>query len=215
MRLVLDFLTYFISNNPTPGVGLSVKATILNSTISTITQQSSRPSVKSAMTALDHFIQKKQVFLFDALETYRRIHGLPSDEDVLWDTFVAKIFAWMELHYICAIAGKLLVSIFTTSWYEDRDVKHQPDTWHKFIYKGLQMNIDYLEPIKHYIFVPLFKTDRTGSLAYLTHLSSLQRLTSKDSNGWDLNSMLWLAMLEAGKKVGVIGEPGRGKKLSG
>ncbi|KAI0383072.1 putative death-receptor fusion protein-domain-containing protein [Hypomontagnella monticulosa] len=208
MRLVLDFLTHFITNNPTPGVGDSVKATILNATISTITQQSSRPSVKSAMVALDHFIQKRLVFLCDALETYRKIHGLPSEENVLWDTFVAKIFAWMELHYVCAIAGKLLVTIFTTSWYEDKDVKHQPDIWHEFIYKGLRMNIDYLEPIKHYIFVPLFKTDRTGSLAYLHHLSLLQRLTSKDSNGWDLNSMLWLAMLEAGKKVGVIGEPG-------
>ncbi|KAI1417846.1 hypothetical protein F5Y13DRAFT_201368 [Hypoxylon sp. FL1857] len=209
MRLVLDFLAYSISNNPTPEVGASVKETILDNTISTITQQSSRPSVKSAMVALDHFIQKKLVYLCRILEIYRNLHGLPADNDALWDAFIAKIFTWMELHYVCPVAGKLLVTIFTSSWFEDRNIKHQPETWHKFIYSGLQMNIDYLEPIKLYIFVPLFKADRAGSLAYLHHLSLLQRLTSKDNNRWDLNSMLWLAMLEAGKKIGVVDEPGR------
>lgn len=210
MRLILDYLAYLISNNPRPEVGASVKAIILNTTVSTITQQSSRPSVKSAMVVLDCFIQKKLVYLCSILELYNEIHGLPLDEDV-WDAFVASIFAWMELHYLCHVVGNLLVTIFTSSWYEDKDVRHEPNTWHRFIYRGLQINLDYLEPIKFYIFVQLFNVDRAGSLVYLRHLSSLQRLTSKDSNGWDLNSMLWLAMLEAGKKVGVVDEPGRGK----
>ncbi|KAI8966857.1 putative death-receptor fusion protein-domain-containing protein [Daldinia sp. FL1419] len=208
MRLVLDYLAYLISNNPRPQIGASVKATILNTTISTITQQASRPSVKSAMVVLDCFIQKKLVYLWNILELYKEIHGLPPNEDV-WDPFIARIFAWMELHYLCHVVGNLLVTIFTSSWFEDKDVKHEPDAWHKFIYRGLQMNLDYLEPIKFYIFVPLFNVDRAGSLIYLRHLSSLQRLTSEDSNGWDFNSMLWLAMLEAGKKVGVVDEPGR------
>ncbi|KAI0850975.1 putative death-receptor fusion protein-domain-containing protein [Daldinia vernicosa] len=208
MRLILDYLAYLISNNPRPEVGASVKATILNTTVCTITQQSSRPSVKSAMVVLDCFIQKKLVYLCSILELYNEIHGLPLNE-YTWDAFVAGIFAWMELHYLCHVVGNLLVTIFTSSWYEDKDVRHEPNTWHRFIYRGLQMNPDYLEPIKFYIFVQLFSIDRAGSLVYLRHLSSLQRLTSKDSNGWDLNSMLWLAMLEAGKKVGVVDEPGR------
>ncbi|KAI1777873.1 putative death-receptor fusion protein-domain-containing protein [Hypoxylon cercidicola] len=208
MRLVLDYLAYSINKNPAQEVGASVKAIILNSTLSTITQQSSRPSIKSAMLALDYFIQKKLVYLNHVLEIYRQIHDLPSDEDVPWNDFIAKIFAWMELHYVCPIAGKLLVTIFTSSWYEGKDTRHQPEIWHEFIYKGLQMNIDYLEPIKLYIFVPLFKADRTGSLTYLHHLTSLQRLTGEDNNSWDLNSMLWLAMLEAGKKIGAVDEPG-------
>ncbi|KAI0145897.1 hypothetical protein F4776DRAFT_382398 [Hypoxylon sp. NC0597] len=212
MRLILDFLAYFISNNPIPDVGTSVKETILESTISIITQQSSRPSVKSAMVALDHFIQKKLVYLCRVLEIYRDLHDFTAADDALWDAFVAKIFAWMELHYVCPIAGKLLVTIFTNPWFEDRDLRHRPETWHKFIYAGLQMNVDYLEPIKLYIFVLLFKTDRAGSLTYLHHLSLLQRLTSGDRNSWDLNSMLWLAMLEAGKKIGVVDEPGRGEE---
>ncbi|KAI1212980.1 putative death-receptor fusion protein-domain-containing protein [Annulohypoxylon truncatum] len=209
MRLVLDFLVFFISNNPAPEVGVSVRDTILNNTISTITQQSSRPSVKSAIAALDHFIQKKLVYLYSVLEIYREINNLPSNETRLWDSFVAKIFTWMELHHICSIAGKLLVTIFTNSWFEDRDVRHSPESWHEFIYKALQMNTDYLEPIKLYIFVPLFKADRNGSLIYLQRLYSLQTLNCHDSNGLDHNSMLWLAMLEAGKKVGVVDDPGR------
>ncbi|KAI1460734.1 putative death-receptor fusion protein-domain-containing protein [Annulohypoxylon moriforme] len=209
MRLVLDFLVYFISNNPRPDVGVSVRNTILNNTISTITQQSSRPSVKSAIAALDHFIQKKLVYLYSILEIYREINNLPSDDNALWDTFIAKIFAWMELHHICSVAGKLLVVIFTNPWYEGKDVRHNPESWHGFISQALQMNLDYLEPIKLYIFVPLFKADRTGSLIYLERLFSLQTLNSQDNNGLDPNSMLWLAMLEAGKKVGVVDEPGR------
>ncbi|KAI1378260.1 putative death-receptor fusion protein-domain-containing protein [Hypoxylon crocopeplum] len=208
MRLVLDFLAYFISKNPAPEVGASVKAAILNITMSIIAGQSSLPSVKSAMLALDHFIQKKTVYLCSVLGIYRETPGSPSDETALWDTLIAKIFAWMELRHVCTVAGKLLVTIFTSSWYEDRDVRHQPHAWHEFIYRGLQTNLEYLEPIKLYIFVPLFKADQAGSLVYLHHLSTLQRLTSEDSNGWDLNSMLWLAMLEAGKKVGVVDEPG-------
>lgn len=213
MRLVLDFLVYSIFNNSTQDVGASIKITILKNTISTITQQSSRPSVKSAMVALDYFIQKKLVFLHDVLRIYQHVHGLPSDEKVLWDTFIAKIFAWMELHYVCPVVGKLLVTIFTRAWYTGKDVRHRPETWHQFIHKGLQVNLEYLEPIKLYVFVPLFKVDRAGSLTYLRQLSSLQKLTSQDinSNDWDLNSMLWLAMLEAGKKVGVVDEPGSGE----
>lgn len=209
MRLVLDYLAYSITKNPAQGVGASVKASILNNTLSTITQQSSRPSIKSAMLALDYFVQKKLVYLHHVIKVY---HDLFPDEEYLWVTFIAKVFAWMELHYVCPIAGKLLVTIFTSPWYEEEDIRHQPEDWHLFIWKGLQVNIEYLEPIKLYIFVPLFKTDRTGSLKLLHRLTSLQILTGKDNNGWDLNSMLWLAMLEAGKKVGAVDEPGHGSE---
>ncbi|XXH04700.1 Mitochondrial import inner membrane translocase subunit tim23 [Hypoxylon texense] len=210
MRLILDYLAYSITKNPAQEVGTSISSIILNNTLSTITQQSSRPSIKSAMLALDYFVQKKLVYLDHVLEVYQRIHGLPSNKDMLWSDFVAKIFAWMELHYVCPIAGKLLVTIFTTPWHEVGDLRHRPEIWHEFIRNGLQMNLEYLEPIKLYIFVPLFKIDRTGSLAYLHHLTSLQRLAGNDSSSWDINSMLWLALLEAGKKVGTVDEPGHG-----
>ncbi|KAI1502258.1 putative death-receptor fusion protein-domain-containing protein [Biscogniauxia marginata] len=211
MRLVLDFLAHSVFRNPTQVVGASIKARILRETVSIITQQASKPSTKSAMLSLDHLTHKNVFFLSDILEVYQDIHGISSDQQTTWDAIVARIFAWMKIHYICPVAGKLLVTIFTSPWYkDDHKTRHYPDAWHKFVYKGLQANLELLEPIKNYIFVPLFNTDREGSLKYLHDLSCMQRLTGKDSIGWDLNAMLWLAMLEAGKKVGVVGEPGLG-----
>ncbi|RYP79117.1 hypothetical protein DL771_000095 [Monosporascus sp. 5C6A] len=37
---------------------------------------------------------------------------------------------------------------------------------------------------------------------------AIKSLTGNVNTGWDVNSMLWLAMLEVGKKVGVVDEPG-------
>ncbi|KAI5868026.1 putative death-receptor fusion protein-domain-containing protein [Durotheca rogersii] len=215
MRLVLDFLAHSISKNPVPEVGDSIKEVVLNIAVSAITQQTSRPSVKSAMAALDFVIQKRLVYVCRVLDVYQQVHGLSSDVEALWDPVISKIFAWMELHPVCPIAGKLLVTVFTSPWYEGSDARHQPDAWHEFIYKGLRMNTEYLEPIKLYVFIPLFKADRVGSLVYLNHLYSLQRLTTKSSESWDPNSMLWLAMLEAGKKAGVVNEPGGGSEHNG
>ncbi|KAI1492500.1 putative death-receptor fusion protein-domain-containing protein [Biscogniauxia mediterranea] len=212
MRLVLDFLAYSISRNPAQAVGVSIKARVLRESVSIITQKASRPSTKSAMVSLDHLVQKKIFFLCDIVGVYCDIYAISSDQQTnAWDAIIGRVFAWMEIQYVCPVAGKLLVTIFTSPWHKDDDgSRHHPDAWHRFIYNGLNANPELLETIKHYIFVPLFKTDRDGSLRYLHHLSRMQKLTGKDSRGWDLNAMLWLAMLEAGKKIGVVGEPGQG-----
>ncbi|KAI0603419.1 putative death-receptor fusion protein-domain-containing protein [Biscogniauxia sp. FL1348] len=211
MRLVLDFLAFSISRNPAQAVGASIKARILRESVSIITQQASRPSTKSAMVSLDHLVQKKVFYLCDIVEIYQDLHAISSDQQTTWDAIIGRVFAWMEIQYVCPVAGKFLVTIFTSPWYKDDDKsRHYPDAWHRFIYNALNANPELLETIKHYIFVPLFKTDRHGSLRYLQDLSRIQKLTGKDSRGWDLNAMLWLAMLEAGKKIGVVGEPGQG-----
>ncbi|KAH9900343.1 putative death-receptor fusion protein-domain-containing protein [Xylariomycetidae sp. FL2044] len=212
MRLVLDIVMNAISHNVSPQAKAHIKKNILNEAISAITQRSSKPSVKSAMTVLDYALQKKVLYLDEILGIYRNIHAIPSTCDVTWDDFISRVFTWMELHYVCPIAGKLLVSIFTSPWYEDQEVRHRWDAWHRFLCQGLQMNPQFLEPIKHYIFVPLFKADRDESLKYLEQLSSLQGLTGQQSKGWDLNAMLWLALLEAGKKIGFVNEPIQGPK---
>ncbi|KAI5928616.1 putative death-receptor fusion protein-domain-containing protein [Camillea tinctor] len=213
MRLVLDFLAYSISRNPNQATGASIKADILKETVSIITQQASRPSTKSAMVSLDHLIQKKIFFLCDIVEIYKDIHAISSDQQAIWNAIIGRVFAWMEIQYVCPVAGKLLVTIFTSPWYKDDDKsRHHPNDWHRFIYNGLHANLELLEIIKHYIFVPLFKTDRDGALRYLHILSRMQKLTGKGNIGLDLNAMLWLAMLEAGKKIGVVGEPGQETK---
>lgn len=211
MRLVLDYLVYSISRNPNTETGTSIKTRISRDAITMVTQQSSKPSIKSAISYLDHALQKDLLHLSDVLEVYREVHGLPPNTEVAWDDFISTLFNWMELHYVCSVAGKLIVTILTKPWYKGRNTRFYPDSWHKFIYRALQTNLELLEPIKLYVFIPLFRVDKPGTLEYLNTLFTLQSLTDNHSTRWDLNSMLWLAMLEAGKKAGVVDEPGTGE----
>lgn len=210
MRLVLDFLKISISSNPSRDTAEAIRVKILNDVVSFITLRSAKPSIKSALTALDHFLQKGLVYLSEVLDTYRLVHQIPQDQDVSWDVFVAKVFAWMESKHICPVAGKLLVSVFTGPWYQDQDVRLLPDSWHRFLYSALNADIELLESIQIYILIPLFRSDKDHMQQYLGHLFSLQGLT-RDKTTLDINSMIWLAALEAGKKVGVVGEPGTGR----
>lgn len=212
MRLVLDYLVSSITWNPDANIGKSIKDAILDDTISIITLQASRPSTKSSMIAIDHFLQKRVVYLSEVLHVYQHLREETCGEEAMWDSFISRVFAWMELQYVWTVAGKLLVTILTQPWHqEDKISKHHPTTWHKFILSGLKANLELLEPIKVYIFIPLFRADPASTLLYLNELTSLQTLTTNDSQGWDLNAMLWVALLEAGKKTGVVGEPNHGR----
>ncbi|KAK6864176.1 hypothetical protein PG995_000704 [Apiospora arundinis] len=207
MRVVLDVLNVAITKNPDPARGGAIKSRILTDTIEMMTLQSTRPAVKSAMTALDHFLNKKLLYLPAVLEIYQDVHRSDLSSTVSWETFVAKIFEWMELQYVWPIAGKLLVTIFTCPWDEEGGLRFHPDAWHRFLRLGLATNVEYLEVVKLYVLMPIFKQDHDQAMKYLDLLFSLQSLTSEDHNDLGLDSILWLAALEAGKKVGAVGEP--------
>lgn len=212
MRSVLDVLNIAITRNPDPVLGGMIKSKILTDTVEMMTLQSTRPAVKSAMTALDHFLQKKLLYLPAFLEIYRDVHRNDHSLTVDWESFIAKVFEWMELQYVWPIAGKLLVTIFTCPWDEAGDLRFHPDAWHKFLRQGLAANVEYLEVVKLYVLMPIFKSDHDQAMKYLDLLFSLQNLTSEDRSDLGLDSILWLAALEAGKKVGAVGEPSDGMK---
>ncbi|KAK7951761.1 uncharacterized protein PG986_007489 [Apiospora aurea] len=212
MRMVLDVLNIAITKNPDPDLGGAIKSRILTDTVEMMTLQSTRPAVKSAMTALDHFLQKKLLYLPAVLDIYRDVHRDDRSLTVNWESFIAKIFDWMELQYVWPIAGKLLVTIFTCQWDEAGEQRFQPDAWHRFLRQGLAANVEYLEVVKLYVLMPIFKSDHDQAMKYLDFLFSLQNLTSEDRSDLGLDSILWLAALEAGKKVGVVGEPSDGMK---
>ncbi|KAK8081772.1 hypothetical protein PG996_000553, partial [Apiospora saccharicola] len=207
MRSVLDVLNIAITKNPDPVLGGKIKSRILTDTVEMMTLQSTRPAVKSAMTALDHFLQKKLLYLPAVLEIYRDVHRNDHNLTVNWESFIAKIFEWMELQYVWPIAGKLLVTIFTSPWDESGNQRFHPDAWHKFLRQGIAVNVEYLEVVKLYVLMPIFKSDHDQAMKYLDLLFSLQTLTSEDRSDLGLDSILWLAALEAGKKVGAVGEP--------
>ncbi|KAI3338899.1 putative death-receptor fusion protein-domain-containing protein [Ustulina deusta] len=206
MRLVLDYIVSSITWNPDMEISKSIKKSILHDAISVITLQASRPSTKSSMIAIDHFLQKKVVYLGEVLHIYQRLRG--DVQEATWHSFISQVFAWMELQYVWTVAGKLLVTILTQPLHrDDKYSRHHPNTWHDFILSGLKANHELLEPIKVYIFMPLFRADPNSTLMYLDELTSLQKLTTNNNQGWDINAMLWVALLEAGKKTGVVGEP--------
>ncbi|KAI0506793.1 putative death-receptor fusion protein-domain-containing protein [Xylaria bambusicola] len=211
MRLVLDYLVTSIMYNPDVEISKSIKSAILRDTISVITLQASRPSTKSSMIALDHLLQKKVVYLGEVLHTYQHLCG--DTHEATWDSFISRVFAWMEFQNVWTVAGKLLVTILTQPWYrDDKSSRHHPNTWHKFILNGVKVNPEILEPVKVYLFMPLFKADARSTLMYVRELTSMQKITTNDSQGWDVNAMIWVALLEAGKKTGVVGEPDHGSK---
>ena len=119
----------------------------------------------------------------------------------------------MELQHVCPVAAKFLVTIFTTPWDKTGNDRFYPEAWHKFLCAGLEANIDFLEPVKLYVLMPLFKCDRDQAVKYLADLFALQSITTQGQTDLDLNSTIWLATLEAGKKTGVVGEPITGKPL--
>ncbi|KAI0537350.1 putative death-receptor fusion protein-domain-containing protein [Xylaria digitata] len=213
MRLALDYIVSSIMWNPDAEVSESIKSSILHDTISVIALQASKPSTKSSMIAIDHFLQKKVVYLGEVLHVYQRLLEDVCEQEATWDSFISRVFAWMELQYVWTVAGKLLVTILTQPWYRgDKSSGHHPDTWHKFFFSGLKANKELLEPIKVYIFMPLFRADPTSTLICLNELTSLQEFSTNESQCWDTSAMLWVALLEAGKKTGVVGEPDHDSK---
>lgn len=214
MRLVLDVLTTQFSRNPDLDVGQTIKTTILNTLMAIITRKSTRPLVKSSLHCVVHFLSKKAVTLGDLSDTYRRVDREVSDLSLLdlWEALVAVMFTWMELHYVCPIAGKFIVNVFTGLQCMAKEGTHPTldgfgvSTWQKWIQDGLRSDMERLESVKTYVLIPLFTADRRSSIELLK-IYNEQSLDTGDALVGDW-ALLRLAMLEVGKKAGLVDEPG-------
>ncbi|KAH8198105.1 hypothetical protein TruAng_007726 [Truncatella angustata] len=213
MRLILDFLKTSILKNIDPQVGHAIKDMILTDVVSFITLESTKPSVKSAMTALDYFLQKDVFYLNDVIATFQHVHRISEERLQSWTRFISKVFEWMEMKNICPIAGKLLATIFSGPWDESKNVRFLPDSWHSFLCAGLDADISLLEPIQLYTLIPLFTSDKEQMLKYIEYLFSIQ-ISSEVKASLSITQMIWLSALEAGKKVGFVGEPSTGSEQS-
>ncbi len=224
MRLVLDLLAVLIVQNPSVQLGRETKVQILQTLISISIRQSTRPLVKSSISCLNYLLTKSVCTLDDIASTYRALQvsaaRLPSLS--LWRQFVHEMFHWMNLHYVCPVAGRLLVTVFgglreaasATGPDSAEDSHFTVEVWHQWLQDGLSAFPDILENIKLYIFVPLFDSDRTASLQLLEHLSRLQPLKDSEGSNLDDSAMLQLAALEVGKKSGLVEDPGEDTRLS-
>lgn len=212
MRLVLDVLTTTFSRNPNTEVGKAIKTTIMDTLVSIISRQSTRPLVKSSLHCVVHFLSKQAITLDDVAETYRRINPDVSKLSTieLWKSLVAVMFSWTDMHYVCPIAGKFIVNVFSGLQSMAVEGSHPElagfgvQTWQEWIQDGLAANMNRLESMKNYVITPLFVVDRRSSLELL----KIYNQQSSDDGLLSEWALLRLSILEVGKKAGMVDEPG-------
>ena len=220
MRQVLEVVSSLISGNPNQSVSIAVKEAVLTRTISIITRQSAQPLVKPAFKALEYLLSKKTLSTEDLIVAYqdtisRNTYDSPSIEVTVeesWDCLFSEVFDWMVLPDVSPAAGKFLVTVFRKLRYafglSHDAMNHDTASWQRWIRRGLSKGSEGLENVKNYLFPPLFKLDRPGSIAFLEDLNKQSFLWDSQSQEMDAHSLLYLAAMETGKKAGLVEDPG-------
>lgn len=219
MRLVLDLVSFLITQNPLPQVKEDVKADLLHTTTAVIARKSTRPLVKSCTTALGHLLTKSVLTLEDVAQMYQSMRPDLSEQPaiILWQEWVVDVFRWMELHYVCPAAGKLLGIVFSGLFGSfpsrgclgERTPALDATTMRRWLETALAANPELLESIKNYFLAPLFKSDRALSIALLQELHQMQPQDEAHARSDELDTaaLLHLAALELGKKASIVFEP--------
>ncbi len=225
MRQVLELLVSLITLNPENDVSSIVKMEILERILAIITHQSCQPLVKPAFKVLEFFLGKDAISVIDLTEvyggsafteirTYFQRHIQKADDPNLWHSFVYAVFEWMSLPDTSPAAGKLLVTLFQKLRAKSVENTSSDDEmytilWQQWIRNGLMRQPGSLENIKNYLFPPLFKLDRIGSLKFLQDLSRESHVRDLESQELDAQAFLLLSAMEVGKKSGLVDEPGK------
>ncbi|KAK0661244.1 putative death-receptor fusion protein-domain-containing protein [Cercophora samala] len=210
LRLILDVLVAACTNNPCPKTGRTIKSRVLETLVQIITRKYPKQLTKSGLQCLEHLLSKRVVSLDDISLTYKQVEpavaSLPSLE--LWKSFVFHLFSWMELTYVCPLAGKCIVHVFRgvdSAAALDPTTGFDVEVWRQWLQDALIQNPEILEDIKNYVLVAIFKTDKAAALRLL-HVFNKQQL-SNNQQGSDQGILLQLATLELGKKTGLVDEP--------
>ncbi|KAK1995222.1 hypothetical protein LX36DRAFT_640230 [Colletotrichum falcatum] len=218
MKLVLDLLPSLIRRNPDQAAAEAVKTTVLDTLISIIGPRSTKPLLKSSLKAMDHFASKSVFTVDDIAASYRRTQPPSSrGSDVgLWQEFFGQMLDWMTMHYVCPTAGKFIVTIFRAL--RQQSLKNPQaaavaeqfsvEKWLRWVQAAISKTPSLLEGIKTYVFLPLFKDERKDSVQILDQINSMWSASGSAMAELDTLAQLNLAVLEVGKKVGMVEEPG-------
>jgi hypothetical protein len=217
MRQVVELLSSLIEKNPDQQTKTAVKTSVLERGMSIITHQAAQPLVKPAFKALECFLSKRTISTQELIDAYRRRRRAASPVSTRetaefnnsWDDMFSEVFEWMTLADVSPAAGKFLVTVF-------RELRSSSDgipstnltvSWQRWIREGLKKQPEALENVKNYLFPPLFKLDRPGSLLFLEDLNKQASVWDMKDQEFDAQSLLQLAAIETGKKSGLIEEP--------
>lgn len=217
MKLVLDLITQSIKINPDRDEASSTKRRLLDSLFSIVTGRSAKPVAKSAIKCLDQFLTKEVFTLSDIHLGYKsHLKGpIPLSDKEVWRSFTVDVLNWMRLQFVCAAAGRFIVSIYRCWRREGKDQPACPnvDEWYQWLLDFASEEPSLLESIKNYIFVPLFKADRDEGLLFLGKMSEERTFPTASNLDLDTPALLQLAALETGKKIGLVEEPSKRCRL--
>ncbi|KFY22578.1 hypothetical protein V493_06499 [Pseudogymnoascus sp. VKM F-4281 (FW-2241)] len=212
MRQVLELLSSLISHNPDKAVSNGFKTESLERLLSIISHESAQPLVKPAFKVLECFVIKGTYNSSDLFEAFGRISGeIEPTRESQWDKLVSGVFEWMSPPETCSAAAKFLVSLFgelKTSPIEGSEATGNYSIyWQRWIQQGLGKHPESLENVKNYLFPPLFKLDRSGSLQFLRNISENNAIDTVGNREADGGATLFLSALEVGKKYGLVDDP--------
>lgn len=225
MRQVLELLASLITGNPSKEISAVFKKDALARLVAIIRHQSAQPLVKPAFKVLDYFLTKGTVSVSELFIAYGKSYGGQSTGVVAtsysaeaavagknWGPFVQDVFEWMTLPDTASSAGKLLVSLFgaikKASAKGPVAGESQAAYWQQLIQEGLAKYPDSLNNVKNYLFLDLFKVDKSGSLEFLRSLSDGTLFEAENYEQSDSQAALLLSAMEVGKKVGLVDDAG-------
>ena len=221
MRQVLELVSSLIACNPQKAISASIKAKILLKALPIITCDSVQPSTKPSFKAIECFLAKGTISPSELSNAYQAQLLQKPDTTAqsalksfipAWGALVSAVFHWIGPADIAPAAGKFLVTLFKALRVEPNSqgssINHS-NLWQHWIRQGISSNPHSLENVKNYLFTPLFKLDRPGSLFFLRGLNQQRSISELQSSGIDAHSLLQLAAIDAGKKSGLIEEPSR------
>ncbi|KAK2595751.1 hypothetical protein QQS21_006577 [Conoideocrella luteorostrata] len=213
MKLVLDLVAQLLQKNPNKEEVSKIKKGITNNLVLIVIGRSTKPVAKSAIKTLDHFLSKDVINLDDIKSTYASFRPELNSQDSVevWRNIMAHLLHWMRLHFVCPAAGRLVVIMYRY-WRQGRHEGVVPsiDAWHQWLLDFLAEEPALLESIKNYIFLPLFKLDRSEALKFLSRMNEDQAVSGASDMNMAVPALLQLAALETGKRVGLVEEPAFG-----
>lgn len=222
MRQVLDLVVALMTTQSDAERQSAIKARVLGRLFEIIAHQASQPLVKPALKAFEGFVSKRTFLPAEILRAYGQWnHGDEIDyssgddlEDVKvnLDKFISGVFDWLCLPDISPAAGKFIVAFLVALQKApliemELTPSGHASLWQEWIRQCLNKDPENLENIQRYIFVPLFKLDKGGSIAFLRGLLDKQSFSDQDSPMRASQFLILLAALDVGKSSGLVAEP--------
>ena len=213
MALVLDLIIQLHRRNSDSKVTSATKDEMLGNLMSIVTGRSTTPAVKSAIKTLDLFLAKGIFTVAELKASYCLIRQEANgcDDSEVWKLFLADICTWMHYHFVCPMAGRLIVRVYLCLKQKDFAESAEPtiELWQPWLLNLLQQGSSLRESVKNYIVLPLFKADRKEALSLLRKINT--QSPDADSSKADLNrnDLVRLLALETGKRIGLVEEPGK------